>query len=416
MDKTFLTMSVKEIGHYDIVQRLNRGEINGTQAAKLTHLSTRHIRRIKSLVCKKGIAGLIHGNRGKHGNRRLSDKERGKIVQLLHKNYHDFWPTHASEKLNEIHNIRHDPKTIRSIMIDEELWKPRKAKKKEHREWRQRRAFYGEMQQFDGSYHNWFEDRIEGKQCLLLSVDDATSDITHAQFSKDEGTFPVFDFWLKYAENNGKPMSIYTDRFSTYKMTQQQAIENHDTKTQFQRAMEELNIETIFALSPEAKGRVETMFGTLQNRLIKEVRLKNISSIEQANQYLKDVFIPWYNKKYSVEARGKSNLHKKLNEKDKKHMESILSRQTQRTVQNDFTVSFNTRWYQLLKEQSVIVQKRDRVIMEERLNGEVKIRLRGKYLNYKIIPKGVKEVKKNIPWVLTTSSVKTPIYSQVGHF
>ena len=416
MDKTFLAMSKKEIGHYDIIQRLIRGEINGSQAADLAHLSTRHIRRMKALTCKKGVAGLIHGNRGKHGNRRLPDKERLKIIQLLHKNYHDFWPTHASEKLNEIHNIRHDPKTIRSIMIAEELWKPRKTKKKEHREWRQRRAFYGEMQQFDGSYHCWFEDRIEGKQCLLLSVDDATGDITHARFSKDEGTFPVFDFWLEYVENNGKPMSIYTDRFSTYKMTQQQAVENHDTKTQFQRAMEELNIETIFALSPEAKGRVETMFGTLQNRLIKEMRLKNISSIEKANQYLKDEFIPWYNKKYSVEARGESNLHKKLNEDDKKHMESILSRQTQRTVQNDFTISFDTRWHQLLKEQPVTVQKRDRVIMEERVNGEIKIRLRGKYLNYKIIPKGIKEVKKNIPWVLATPTVKTPIYSQVGHF
>lgn len=162
-------------------------------------------------------------------------------------------------------------------MIEEGLWKPKKNKnKKEHREWRQRRAHYGEMQQFDGSYHHWLEDRGNtGKICLLLSVDDATGQITHAKFEEHEGVFPVFEFWQEYLLKHGKPMSIYMDRFSTYSMNQKTAKENPDTLTQFQRAMKELRIESILANSPEAKGRVETMFGTLQNRLVKEMKKTN---------------------------------------------------------------------------------------------------------------------------------------------
>jgi len=413
MDKTFLTMSKREISRYDIINRLIREEINGTEASCLIGLSVRQIKRLKSAVLTGGPKNLIHGNRGKENNRRIPEKERKKIVKLLHEKYYDFWPTHASEKLDLVHNMRHDPKTIRSIMIKEGLWKPRKTKSKEHREWRQRRVFYGEMQQFDGSYHRWLEDRIENKQCLLLAVDDATGRITYAKFDKNEGLFPVFGFWREYLEKNGKPMNIYTDRFSTYKMTQETALNNHDTKTQFQRAMAELNIEPIFAHSPEAKGRVETMFGTLQNRLIKEMRLKKIKTVKQANIYLKEEFILWYNHKYSVEPRGSGNLHKELSDKDKKEIDNILSRQENRIIQNDFTISFKTKWFQLLKEQLVTVQKKDKVIIEERLDGSIKIRLRGKYLNYKIVPKGIKTIKKEIPWVLAATPTKPPIYSKV---
>lgn len=146
------------------------------------------------------------------------------------------------------------------------------------------------------------------------------------------------------------------------------------------------------------------------------MRLKKIKTIEKANKYLIDEFIPRYNKTYTVKARGKGDLHKKLTEKDKRQLNSAFSRQTKRTIQNDFTISFNTQWYQLLKEQSVTIQKKDHVIMEERMGEPIKIRLKGRYLNYKIIPKGIKRVKKNIPWVLAATSVKSPIYSKVGHF
>ena len=342
---------------------------------------------------------MVHGNRGKRSNRKLPDKERERIVKLLHKHYYDFWPTHASEKLNEMHGISHDPKTIRQILIDEKLWKPRKSKRKEHREWRQRRPHFGEMEQFDGSYHKWFEDRILDKQCLLLAVDDATGNITQAKFDEHEGVFPVFDFWQEYLKNKGKPLSIYMDRFSTYSMNQKLAKENPDTLTQFQRAIRELKIEPILAKSPEAKGRVETLFGTLQNRLVKEMRLRKINAIKQANEYLENEFIPWYNSKYGIEPRAKANLHNQLTQKEKKHIDSIFSRQEQRVVQNDFTISYNTKWLQLIKQQPVTIQKRDRVIVEEHRDGSIKIGLRGKYLNFRPISKGQKQTKKTIPWV-----------------
>lgn len=412
-------MSNQDLSRYDIIKRLIRKEINGTEAAELISLSVRQIRRLKGGVVVHGPQALIHGNRGRESNRRLPDIERQKIIQLLHEHYYDFWPTHASEKLDELHNITHDPKTIRQIMIDEKLWKPRKGKKKkEHREWRQRKAHYGEMEQFDGSYEYWFEDRAP-KCCLLLSVDDATGDITRAKFDEHEGVFPVFTFWLKYLQIHGKPMSIYMDKFSTYSMNHKLAKENPDTLTQFQRAVRELQIEPILAHSPEAKGRVETMFGTLQNRLIKEMRLRNISAIEEANQYLKNEFIPWYNAKYAIQPRNKANLHSKLNKIEQKKLPSILSRQEERTVQNDFTISFKKQWFQLTKQQPATICKRDKVIMEERMDGSIKIRLRGKYLNYKPINKGQKQVKRQIPWVLAANYIgkeQAPELIKVGHF
>lgn len=420
MDNTFLTMSNKELDRYDIIKRLIRGDLNGSEAANLIGLSIRQTKRLKVAVAQNGLKGLIHGNRGKQSNRRLPDKERNKIIKLLHKHYYDFWPTHASEKLVELHEIEHDPKTIRQIMIDEGLWKPRKAKRKEHREWRQRRSHYGEMQQFDGSYHNWFEGRNESiiglKQCLLLSVDDATGDLTGAKFDEHEGVFPVFDFWLEYLQNHGKPMSIYMDRFSTYSMNQKLAKENPDTLTQFQRAMKELRIEPILAQSAEAKGRVETIFGTLQNRLVKEMRLRKISTIKEANEYLKNEFIPWYNAKYAIEPRAKADLHNQLTKQEKNKLDSIFTKQKIRTIQNDFTISYDTKWYQLTKQQPVTVQKKDKVIIEEKRDGSIKIRLRGKHINYKRISKGQKQVKRQIPWVIQATHIikeKTPELNKV---
>jgi transposase len=397
-------MSNQELDRYDIIKRLIRGDLNGTEASELIGLSIRQTKRLKATVKRFGIKGIAHGNRGKKSNRRLPDKERKKIIELLHKHYPDFWPTHASEKLNEVHNICHDPKTIRQIMIDEGLWKLKKIKKKEYREWRQRRPHYGEMQQFDGSYHNWLEDRTIGKQCLLLSIDDATSKITHAKFDEHEGVFPVYDFWLEYLQIHGKPMSIYMDRFSTYSMNHKLAKENPDTLTQFQRAMRELRIEPILAQSAEAKGRVETVFGTLQNRLVKEMRLKKINTVKQANEYLKKEFIPWYNIKYSVQARTNTDLHNKLITKERNKLSSIFTKQEIRIVQNDFTISYKTNWYQLSKQQPVTVQKKDKVTIEEKRDHSINIRLRGRYLNYKLILKGQKQIKRHIPWILHAST------------
>ena len=394
----YLTMTSKEINRYAIIKKLINKEINGTYAAELLKLSIRHIRRLKGKVKEQGVKALVHGNRNKDSKRKIPEQEKEKIVKLLHKHYPDFKPTFASEKLSERHNIKRDPKTIRQIMIDEELWKPRKKKQKEYRSWRQRKACYGEMEQFDGSYEHWFEDR--GIYCCLLaSIDDATSIPTKAKFAKDEGVFPVFDFWKEYLKEHGKPYSIYLDKFSTYKMNQRVAQENHDTLTQFQRAMNELHIEPISAHSPQAKGRIERLFNTFQDRLIKEMRLANISTIEQGNKFLKEVFLPQYRAKYSVEPRSKANFHKSLSLKEKTKLDSIFSRQWTRTIKNDFTVSFNKQWHQLIKDQPATIYKQDKIIVEEHLDNTIHFRLRGKYLNHQIIPERPKKIK-DIPWII----------------
>jgi regulator of replication initiation timing len=398
-------MSQKEINRYAIIKRLINQEINGTEATHLLKLSVRQIKRLKAKVKKQGPPGLIHGNRGRQSHNQIPPKEKAKIISLLHNRYSDFKPTLASEKLEENHHLNRDPKTIRQIMIEQKLWQPKKKKQPEHRQWRQRKTFFGEMQQFDGSYEYWLEER--GPYCCLqLAVDDAKGEITHGRFDSDEGVFPTFAFWQEYLRKNGKPVSIYLDQFSTYKMTQKVAQENHDTKTQFQRAMAELSIELITAYSPQAKGRVERIFKTLQDRLIKEMRLKNISTIKEANLFLQNDFIPWYNQRFAVEAKGKANLHQALTKKEEEQLDHIFTRQKERTVQNDFTISFQKQWHQLTKEQPVTICKQDKVMVEENQIGQIQIRLRGKYLNHQPIPKRPKD-KKTIPWVLP-ATIKQP--------
>jgi hypothetical protein len=403
-------MSQKEINRYAIINRLIKREINGTQAAMFLSLSVRQTKRLKAKVKKQGPAGLIHGSRGKPGNRRLPDAKIQKIIKLLCQYYPDFGPTLASEKLREKHHFDYDPKTIGAIMVKQGLWQPKQKQQSEHRQWRQRKTFFGEMQQFDGSYEYWLEDR--GPHCcLLLSVDDATGRITHGQFDAHEGVFPVFAFWQEYLLKNGKPVSIYLDQFSTYKMTQRVAQDNHDTKTQFQRAMAEVGVELITAYSPQAKGRIEKLFGTLQDRLIKEMRLKDISTIKQANLFLQHKFIPWYNQRFAVEARGKVNLHQALTKKEAQALGHIFTKQTPRTVQNDFTISYQNQWYQLTKEQPATVCKQDKVMVEQNRDSQIQIKLRGKYLNCQLIPKRTSQ-KKTIPWVLP-ATIKQPALQTV---
>lgn len=356
--------------------------------------------------------GLIHGNRGQESYNKIDGGEKERIVKLLHKHYHDFGPTFAGEKLLENHNITHDSKTIRQIMIDEGLWKPRSKKKQsEHRQWRERRACYGEMVQFDGSYEHWFENRNDtNKVCLLAAIDDATGNIVHARFDKHEGVFPVFGFWQEYIIKNGKPRSIYLDKFSTYNVNHKLAKENGDTLTQFERVCDELKIEPIKANSPQAKGRVERLFETLQDRLVKELRLANISNTAEANIFLEKIFIPKFNSRFSVEPKNQTNLHQKLHKKEINQLSGIFSRQTERTILNDFTFSFKKQWYQLTKEQAATICKKDIIIVEEQLDKTIKIRLRNKYLNYRLLPKRPEKQKTSVkmPWIIPASKSHTP--------
>lgn len=409
-------MSKKEIDRYEVISRVVRGEITGVKAASLLRLSKRQIKRLKKKVKKYGFIGLIHGNRGKTSNNRIPDKETAKIKILLHKHFADFKPTFAAEKLFELYAISRDPKTIRSIMITEKLWMPRKGRKREeHRSWRPRKECIGEMIQFDGSYHDWLEGRGETpKQCLLATIDDATGTIMMAALGAHEGVIPVFSFWKEYILSHRKPRSIYLDKFSTYKMNQQVALENPDLKTQFQRVCASLGIQLIFANSPQAKGRVERLFETLQDRLAKELRLRNISSIHEANRFIAEEYLKTFNARFSVVPASSANLHRPLTADEKKNLDSIFSRHTNRTIQNDFTFGFNNRWHQLSKGQPVTVRKKEVVTVEEYLDGTLRVRLRGKELNYEILPMRPKKAQAD-QWVLAASAAHEPRKPSADH-
>jgi len=405
---TNITMSLPEVKKYDLIKKLISQELNGSQAAGLLNLTTRQIRRLKKKVDQNGIKALLHGNRGKPGNRRVPAKERKRIAGLIKQKYSDFGPTLAAEKLTELDKIARSRGAVRSIMIAEKIWQPKSKKKETHRQWRQRKASKGELVQYDGSYEHWFEDR-GGEVCLLASIDDADSQV-RARFDEHEGVEPTFNFWRGYLERFGKPNSIYVDKFSTYSMNHQLAKENPDTLTQFERAMKELNVGIIHAHSPEAKGRVEKLFGTLQDRLIKELRLNNISTIKEANEFLEKVFLPKFNARFMVESRSQANPHKKLNEREKKKLDSIFSRQCQKVVMNDFTVSHQKHCYQLEKVQPVTICKQDVVTVEERMDKSIHFRLRGKYLNYRLLPEKPKKIngKNNLRWVIPKSTAHVP--------
>jgi hypothetical protein len=409
MTQILLAMSQKDIDRHDVLKRLIRHEIKRSYAADLLKLTVRQVTRLKQAVVSFGVKALIHKQRGKPSHNRISEKERTTIIKFLKDKYSDFGPTFAAEKLLKLHKIDRDPKTIRAIQIKEGLFTPRRSKTKdEHRTWRQRRSAYGEMQQFDGSYHDWFEGRggID-ESCLLASIDDATGKLTKLEFAPHEGVFPVFGFWKVYIENNGKPRQIYMDKFSTYKMNHAAARDNPDLKTQFGRAMTELHIEPIFANSPQAKGRIERLFDTLQDRLVKELRLANIATIEEANQFLNETFIPSFNEQFSVDPVSRTNLHQPLTERERKRLSSIFSRQEKRTVQNDFTFSFQNQWYQLTEHQPVTICKKDDVTIEEHLDHTIHIRLRGKELNYVILPERPKKALH--PFVIAKSAPQITI-------
>lgn len=398
------SMSQRELDRYDIIQRCLRKTFTVSKAATLLHLCTRQVRRLKRVVRICGAAGLIHGNRGKASNRRMSDDGRQRIISIITKKYHDFGPTLATEHLKDDHGIIRHKETIRQTMIDAGLWKPAMpTRRSTHRAWRPRRTHVGALIQFDGSYHHWLEDRGgTGEICLIAAIDDASGRIMHAVFGSDEGVFAVFRFWKGYLEHLGKPRAVYCDQFSTYKQHIPSAAEV-DRKTQFQRAMETLTIEPIFAESPEAKGRVERLFATLQDRLVKEMRLAGINTVADANRFLAETFIPAFNAQFAVEPASTEDLHRPLTTKERTSLESVFARHDQRTIQHDFTIVHNNQWYQLTEKQPVTIVPKDRVTVEEWLDHSIHLRLREKELTYKPLPARPKKTTTSIPWVLTTT-------------
>jgi len=378
--KTLITMTNQELIRYEVIKKLIEKTINGTRASEQLELSVRQVKRLKAEVIKKGALGIIHKNRGKTSHNKISEELKNKALKHIKKDYYDFGPTLAQEKLEEINSIKLSIPTIRNIMIEKGLWQIKKLRPKEFHAWRERKECLGEMVQFDGSYHDWFSNKE--KYCLLGGIDDATGKV-EARFYPNEGIVPVFKYWKRYLKKQGKPVSIYLDRYSTYKVNTKSALKK---LTQFQQAMKALNIRLIHAHSPQAKGRIERMFKTFQDRLVKEMRLKNIKDPKEANQFLEEIFLPKFNSRFNVVPKREKNLHTRLNKFEKKELESIFSIKSYGIVNNDYTIQHKNIWYQLEEEQSLKIYPSDDIIVEKRTNGEIYLRKNNQYLNYKILP------------------------------
>lgn len=372
-------MSVKEIDRIPTIKKLSEGEITAGKAAYTLGLSVRHVRRLKKRFSKEGPRGLVHKSRGKVSKRKISDEKAKKIMNLIKTYYWDFGPTFASEKLNEDHGIQINRETLRGLMIKEGLWKVKKRKHFSLHQQRERRSREGELVQMDGSPHAWFEDRA-GKCSLLLSVDDATSKVKEALFVKAETTNGYFVLVRNYITHHGKPVSLYVDKHSIFKTSNNKV--NPEKLTQFTRAMKELSIEVICADSPQAKGRVENKNGTLQDRLVKEMRLRGISSIEEGNKYLPE-FIEKFNKKFAVKAKDKEDAHRPLLPSE--NLDMILVKKYKRTLSKNLEFQFENKLYQIKTERPLYTMRNAPILVTKNTKGKVTVYYKEKKLDYKVL-------------------------------
>lgn len=389
-----LPMTLKQLGRLDVISRAARREMTQREAAKMLHVTDRTVREYLRRLEREGPGFLRHGLKGRPSNNRTPEKERKEIESLLQSKYPDFGPTLATEKLRELHGIDRDRKTVLAIQISLGLQKPRHAKKKAaHRAYRTPRSKLGELVQFDGSYHFWLETRLlddDGNPvelCLLLAIDDATGRILDAQFAPHEGVLPVMGFWLDYAGIHGLPKSIYLDRFSTYSMNHRLAKENPDTLTQFQRAAKEAGVEVVHAHSAQGKGRVERCFGTLQDRLVKEMRLADVCTVEAANTFLREVFIFDFNRRFGRAAAKRGDFHRRVSKKELTDvLPYVFCRREQRVIRNDFTIPFKKDRFQLLPTPRLHMRPKERVDVHQLPDGDIRLLVRGKRANYHALP------------------------------
>ena len=386
-DKDMITMSRRETKRLHIIHQALDKRITQKTAAELVGLSSRQIRRILKRVRKEGDDGISHRSRGKASNRRFPQKVKDKTLKLYREKYGDFGPTFACEKLLDVHEIKLSDETLR-LWLNQESIPYEKRKGRKHRQWRERKHHFGEMIQMDGSHHDWFEGR--GPECVLMGyIDDATGKV-NGRFYDYEGTMPAMDSFRRYIKRYGIPQSVYLDKHSTYKSNAKQSIEDEleDKKpmSQFERSLTELGVTVIHANSPQAKGRIERSFRTLQDRLVKEMRLARINSVVQANEFLIK-YHPVYNAKFKVKPVSDIDVHQPT--LSIRELNRIFCIREDRTLRNDFTIAYNGKLYQI--KDAIKTQK---VAVEERLDGSLHITHRGLDLSYREIKR--QPVKENL--------------------
>jgi transposase len=379
-------MSLRELKRLKVLHAVLDKRFTQKAAAAKLDLSERQVRRLVKSVREFGDGGVVHRGRGRPSNRSLPEQTKAEVLKVCREKYIDFGPTLASEKLLELDGMRVSRETLRQWLMSAGLWKKRR-KHRGHRRWRTRKECFGEMVQMDGSHHAWLEER--GPELVLMGYsDDATGNV-YGRFYDYEGTIPAMDSFKRYVRKYGFPLSVYLDKHSTYKSSRRLTVEEElagvsQPMSQFERALDELEVKVIHAHSPQAKGRIERLFGVLQDRLVKEMRLRGIKTREEANAFLKG-YLPKYNRRFRVTPSNNTDVHVKPERGF--NLDRSLCVRTNRTVRNDNTIAHEGKLYQI--KERVLSRK---VIVEERVNGSLHICCGGVSLKYKEITERPKKV------------------------
>jgi len=360
VEPELMTLSVRERDVLKVMAGVLSGQRTQVEAARLLDLSERQVRRIQRRLEKQGDEGVVHRLRGKPGNRRVDGALKQRVLTMYREDLSDFDPTHASEVLASRGMAVHH-ETLRLWLVAAGLWK-RKRRRDCHRTRRERRACSGELLQMDASEHKWLEDRYAGPIQLLAMIDDATN-IVHARFYTAQSTLNYMDLLRRHLLAQGRPVALYTDRHGIFRA--ENAL-GQSQETQFSRACRELDIQLILAGSPQAKGRVERLFGTLQNRWVKDLRLAGARTLQEANDLLDKTLLPAFNHAFAKPPASPNDAHRALGRAF--DLDSILAIRTRRTIANDYTFRHRQKVYQVPKP-ALPGMRGGRVTIEERLDG-----------------------------------------------
>ena len=373
-----LTMNNQELTRLEAMQRIKDKRLTQKEAVRILNLSLRQIKRLYRAYKVLGARGLISTRRGKPSNHRIKAEVEQQVLDLLKGKYADFGPTLAQEKLSEVHGIRISRESVRKLMIVEGLWKPKRAKQPSVHPLRERRACFGELVQIDGSEHAWFEER--GPKCtLLVYIDDATGRLLELWFVPEETFFGYCEASRHYFERYGKPIAFYSDRHGIFRVNQPRPLGTTSGLTQFGRAMQELDIQILCANSPQAKGRIERANQTLQDRLVKELRLRGISDLPAANAYLPE-FREDFNRRFAVAPRSTHDAHRPLLPTE--NLDLILTHQETRTLSKNLTLQFKKVIYQIQSDRPGYALRKAQVTVCETAQGEVTLLYNNKPLPY----------------------------------
>jgi hypothetical protein len=375
-------MSAKEVDRLHWMRLLAEGRTTQRQAAEALGLTARHLRRLYAAFQASGAPGLVSKRRGKRSNRAAPDAMRDQVVGIVRTMYADFGPTLACEKLAELHGLRTSVETVRKWMIAEGLWTTRKERRKRVQQPRYRRACLGELVQIDGCDHEWFEDRAP-RCTALVYIDDATGRLMALHFARSESTFAYFEATHGYLRTHGKPVAFYSDKASIFRVNARDPKAG-DGFTQFGRAMFDLNIETICANTPAAKGRVERAHQTLQDRLVKELRLRGVTTREAANLYAPE-FMADYNRRFARQPANAHDAHRALLPSEK--LERVFTWQEERRLTMNLTLHYKRVMYLVEPSEAAQSAAGRQVLVRETTDGVISIEHKGVALPARAFPK-----------------------------